>query len=185
MTQEQAFDVVGKLGVFELRKFHPCVIAEVTVVGNFESAGSSGFGPLFRYIAGANYSKTKVAMTSPVVHEPGARLDVTQPTRESDVGNEHTIGFVMPARYSDASQLPVPDDAHVVLRNSAEELALVDRFSGRWSHAIFLARLQNLTIAAEKGGYHIAGPARFARFNPPWTPSFMRRNEIQLPITST
>ena len=184
MTQEQAFDVVGKLGIFELRRYHPCVIAEVSVVGNFESAGSTGFGPLFRYIAGANHSKTKVAMTSPVVHEPGARLDVTQPARESDMGKQHTIGFVMPARYSDASQLPVPDDAHVVLRNSAEELALVDRFTGRWSHDIYVTRLQNLTRAAEESGYRSAGPARLARFNPPWTPSFMRRNEIQLPLAS-
>ncbi|MSW38368.1 MAG: heme-binding protein, partial [Actinobacteria bacterium] len=67
MTQEQRFDSIGKVNTFELRRYHTCVIAEVSVKSDFESAGSSGFRPLFGYIAGANHSRAKVAMTSPVI----------------------------------------------------------------------------------------------------------------------
>jgi hypothetical protein len=63
-----------------------------------------------------------------------------------------------------------------------QELVAVDRFTGRWSSASYQERVSKLLIAIAAAGYQAAGNARFARFDPPWTPWFIRRNEIQIPV---
>ena len=183
MTQEQRFDVAGQVGDYELRKYHACVIAEVSVASDFQGASNAGFQPLFNYIAGSNHTNSKVAMTTPVLQESGTKIETTErPIEFSDEG-EHKVGFVMPGHFSKTSELPVPNDSRVTLREIAEELVVIDRFSGNWSHEVYLKRLGKMLAAIESSGYTVAGSPRFARFNPPWTPRFMRRNEIQVPVT--
>ena len=182
MTQEQRFDKAGNIGTYELRQYHPCVVAEVSVTGDFQSAGSAGFQPLFNYIAGANHSSTKVAMTSPVIQQSGMKIDVSEPAIETEVGASHKVAFVMPGHYVSTAELPIPNDPRVVLKLLPEELVAVDRFSGRWTHDVYLQRLNNLMKTLKQSGYVAVGNPRFARFDPPWTPRFMRRNEIQVPI---
>ena len=182
MTQEQRFDPQGRIGDYELRRYHPCVVAEVSVSSDFQSAGSAGFQALFNYIAGSNHARTKVAMTSPVLQEPGIKIDVTEPPIESDANTVHKVGFVMPGQFTHIDELPAPNDPRVSLRAVAEELVVVDRFSGKWTNQVYHQRLNTLLAVVQAAGYVTTGNPRFARFDPPWTPRFMRRNEIQIPV---
>lgn len=182
MTQQQSYDVVATSGGYELRRYHPCVLADVTVSGEFEKAGNAGFRPLVNYISGANHSASKVSMTAPVIQEPAQKIELDSPMLITHAGNSHIISFVMPAQFTSVDQMPVPIDRNVTLRAVPEQLVLVDRFSGRWSEATYLQRLNSLNTHALGIGYVIHGPARFARFDPPWTPWFLRRNEIQVPV---
>lgn len=176
------YDVERKIGAYELRQYQPCVVAEVTVSGQFEKAGNAGFRPLINYISGANHGSQKVAMTAPVIQEPSVKIDVSQPALQTLHGNNHAISFVMPAQYHHANELPVPNDPTVVLREIPAELVAVDKFSGRWSEEIYNERLTAMRAHLAIAGYSVTGSARFARFDPPWTPWFMRRNEIQIPV---
>lgn len=182
MTQQQSYDVVKTIDGYELRRYHPCVVADVTVTGDFDRAGSAGFRPLVNYISGANHSASKVAMTAPVIQQPPSSIQMTAPVLATNMGDSHVISFVMPAHFHSVSQLPIPNDKKVSLRAIPEQLALVDKFSGRWTESTYQDRLSAITTHAIKSGLEINGPARFARFDPPWTPWFMRRNEIQLPV---
>lgn len=182
MTQQQSYDVVKTLDGYELRRYHPCVVADVTVSGEFEKAGNAGFRPLINYISGANHSSSKVSMTAPVIQEPSVKITVDGPSLNTPQGKSHIISFVMPAQYTAVEQLPAPNDRSVTLRAIPEQLVLVDRFSGRWSESTYHDRLSAMTTHAIKSGFEVNGPARFARFDPPWTPWFMRRNEIQVPV---
>lgn len=182
MTQEQRFDPEGRIGGYELRRYHPCVVAEVSVSSDFQSAGSAGFQLLFNYIAGANHSSTKVAMTSPVIQQPGLKIDVNEPAIELEEGTMHKVAFVMPGEFKTAAELPIPNDSRVTLKQLPEELVVIDRFSGKWTHTIYQQRLTKLLTTVTEAGYSATGTPRFARFNPPWTPTFLRRNEIQLPV---
>jgi hypothetical protein len=182
MTQQQRYDVVQTVGKYELRSYHPCVVADVTVSGEFEKAGNVGFRPLINYISGANHSSRKVAMTAPVIQESTVKIRVDEPAMETPQGDNHVISFVMPAEFTTVESLPAPNDKNVVLRAIPHQIVIVDRFSGRWSEELYNERLVALRSHAAMAGYEPIGSARFARFDPPWTPWFMRRNEIQLPV---
>lgn len=54
-------------GDVELRRYAPCVLAEVVVSGSAERAGNTAFRPLLSYISGRNRSRVTLDMTSPVL----------------------------------------------------------------------------------------------------------------------
>jgi hypothetical protein len=167
MAQEQKYSVVSDFAGFELRNYEACVLADVKIASDFEKAGNAGFGPLVGFIGGRNQTGAKIAMTAPVIQEP--------------VDHEHVISFVLPAQIELAT-VPKPTDDRVSLRPVPQELVAVDRFSGRWSQSLYQERVSGLLLAIKEAGYSAVGNARFARFDPPWTPWFMRRNEIQIPV---
>jgi hypothetical protein len=78
--------------------------------------------------------------------------------------------------------LPIPTSTKVSLREVPEQLTAVSRFSGRWAVATYLKHVAELESDIAQYGFMVNGSPRFARFDPPWTPWFMRRNEIQIPI---
>lgn len=169
MTEQQPYDVLGEHPGFELRRYPDHLVAETEVGAAFELAGNVAFPRLARYIGGHNRSSRKVAMTAPVVQEqvPGSRRFV--------------IGFVMPADLS-AEHLPDPSDPSVRTRRVPAETAAAVRFSGRWSRAAFESRAEQLLEAVTAAGLEVVGPPRYARFNPPWTPWFLRHNEVVVPV---
>lgn len=170
MTEQQPYDVISEHPGFELRRYPAHVVAEVEIAGSFESAGVSGFRPLVGYI-----SRGGVAMTAPVLQQALDEVDdVTAATR-------FRVSFVMPAG-SDASSLPVPPDSTVVLAEVPEQVAAAARFSGRWSAGSFRRHAAALRSAVAAAGWEPDGPLRWARFDPPWTPWFLRRNEVVLPV---
>ena len=111
---------------------------------------------------------TGLAMTAPVVQEP--------------MENSHLVSFVLPADVN-AGNAPIPTDPAVQVHVIPTEFAAVSRFSGRWSQSAYDERVRQLSESICAAGLTIIGPARFAQFNPPWTPWFMRRNEVVIPVS--
>jgi hypothetical protein len=181
MTEEQKYIVERKFPKFEVRRYEACVFADVTISGNFESAGNKGFGPLIGYISGNNKPNSKIAMTAPVVQEPVSKIAMTSPVLQQSSDQENVISFVMPAGMT-LDTLPIPSNSNVSLREVPEQLMAVSRFSGRWTQAAYIKYAFELESNLKEAGFTPNGSPRFARFDPPWTPWFMRRNEIQIPI---
>jgi SOUL heme-binding protein len=76
----------------------------------------------------------------------------------------------------------VPDDPPVRIREIPPQLAAAVRFSGRWTRRQFEDRGLALGRVMTAAGLRPAGPVRYAGFNPPWTPWFLRRNEVVMPL---
>jgi hypothetical protein len=169
VTEEQPYDVVREYPGFELRWYPDHVVAETRVTGSFEGAGNTSFRRLVGYIGGRNSQSRKVAMTAPVLQES-----------EEEVGR-YVVSFVMPASF-DLDAAPGPTDGQVRLRAIPAQTAAALRFSGRWSQARYDEHAQRLLAAAEGAGLYIDGPLRFARFDPPWTPWFLRHTEVVVPV---
>jgi hypothetical protein len=167
MTEQQAYVVERVYPGFELRRYEAHVVAEVQVAGSFEAAGNRAFGSLVGYIGGRNAGGRRMAMTAPVLQQPSQ--------------HEHTVAFVLPAEESLAS-LPPPSDSRVALRPVGEERAAVVRYTGRWTESGYRQRLSRLRADVAAAGLEPAGEPRWARFDPPWTPWWARRNEIVLPV---
>ena len=183
MTEEQKYTVERKFPKFEVRRYEACVFADVTVTGDFESAGNVGFRPLISYISGNNKPNSKIAMTAPVVQEPVFKIDMTSPVLQQSSGRENIISFVMPAGMT-LGALPIPTNSKVSLREVPEQLMAVSRFSGRWTVATYIKHVAELESHIAASEFTQDGSPKFARFDPPWTPWFMRRNEIQIPIAT-
>jgi hypothetical protein len=168
VTEEQVYTVVGDFDGAQLRSYDNCVLAEVEVDGSFESVGNKAFNPLFGFISGRNQSDKKIAMTAPVLQD----VPQGKPRRQ-----KYSVSFVMPANATRAD-LPDPTDERVSIREVPAHDALALRFSGRWSGSSFEKQLRALESTAKRHGFTLIGDPRFARFNPPWTPWFLRRNEV-------
>lgn len=173
MTEQQPYDVIAEHPGFELRHYPAHVVAEVEVSGSFEGAGISGFRPLVGYI-----SRGGIAMTAPVLQQAvGASEDVDDLVAAST----YRVAFVLPAG-SAVDSVPLPADARVRIREVPDEDAAAVRFSGRWTAGSFRRHAAALQQAVVDAGLQPAGPLRWARFDPPWTPWFLRHNEVVLPV---
>jgi effector-binding domain-containing protein len=169
VTEHQPYDVVEQHPDFELRRYPAHVVAETRVTGSFEGAGNASFRRLAGYIGGRNTQSRKVAMTAPVLQEA-----------EEEAGR-YVVSFVMPDSF-DLDAAPAPTDGAVRLRAIPAETAAALRFSGRWTQGRFDEHAQRLLAAVEAAGLEVDGPLRFARFDPPWTPWFLRHNEVVVPV---
>jgi hypothetical protein len=170
MTEQQPYQVVRRYRDFEVRRYPQHVVAEVAMQGEFERAGNAGFGPLVSYISGRNQGGQKIAMTAPVVQETVA-------------ADSHLVAFVMPAGAS-PDTLPAPNSERVQVHEVPETVAAVATYSGRWTKSSYLRHVTELQRAVEREGLRVTGRPRYARFDPPWKPPFLRRNEVVLPIES-
>ncbi|TFD08453.1 heme-binding protein [Cryobacterium sp. TMT1-2-2] len=190
MTEQQPYQIVKQYEDFELRRYPAHLVAEVTIDGPFEDAGNRAFRYLFAYITGANQSLRKVAMTAPVLQTDAAeKIAMTAPVLQQSVkdvsgaaaGEQFRVAFVLPKAMT-AETAPQPTDPTVHLRTVPASLAGALRFSGRWTQTRYEQHLEELHAALGAAGLTALGAPRFARFDPPFKPWFLRRNEVLLDV---
>lgn len=180
--EEAKYNVVKKDGRFEVRDYEPHILAETVVEGDIEQAGSKAFRKLFRYISGDNSSREKVEMTAPVSQEPGGeKIEMTAPVGQQGAQGQWTVSFMMPASYT-LETLPEPDDPNISLRLVPALRMAAVRYSGFWSEKKYLQHKNKLEAWINEEGLTIVGDPVWARYNPPFTPWFLRRNEILIPV---
>jgi len=181
-TEEAKYAVLEKEGRFELRQYEPCIVAETLVEGDFDEVGNAGFRRLFRYISGDNQQKMPISMTAPVAQEmKSEKISMTAPVTQQKGGNDWSIAFVMPDEYT-LDSLPIPNDARITLRAIPARLLAAITYSGTWSESRYEEHKALLDKMISKQKLRTAGEYIYARYNPPFTPWFMRRNEVLVPV---
>ena len=180
--EEPDYEVLRKLDKVELRKYAPYVVAEVVLRSTAEEAGSQAFPILAGYIFGKNKGERKLAMTAPVTQSAvPVRLDMTAPVTQAAVAGGMRVQFVLPKGVTLATA-PEPLDPRVQLREVPASQWAAIRYSGTWSQANYDEHLALLTAALAAAGVATQGEPVLARYNPPITPWFLRRNEIWLAL---
>jgi hypothetical protein len=181
-TEEPAYTVVRKIGDVELRQYVPYVVAEVLVAGTADEAGNQAFPVLAGYIFGKNKGERTFAMTAPVTQTVAPmRLAMTAPVTQTAAPGGYIVQFVLP-RDVTLESAPEPLDPRVRLREVPARTVAVIRYSGFWSESNYLEHLEKLTAALRAADLRWTGEPVFSRYNPPFTPWFLRRNEIWLPL---
>ena len=181
-VEEPAFKIVQRDGDFEIRDYPALIIAEVTVSGGQKEAASKGFRLLAGYIFGGNKRREGIAMTAPVQQErPSEKIAMTAPVIQTANADTWTVRFTMPSNYT-LDTLPEPNDAKVQLRRLPAERLAVLRFSGLASKDDVAKKTTELVAAATAHHLGTIGPVSLAQYNPPWTPWFMRRNEVMVQV---
>jgi hypothetical protein len=175
---EPRYTVVRTYDAFEVRRYEAYLVAETSVIATAEEAGNQGFRTLAGYIFGGNKGARKIEMTAPVAQTP-TKIAMTAPVTQSASSGAYAIQFAMPAEWT-LETLPEPVDSSVTLRTMPARTLAVIGYSGTWSQSRYEEHLKKLQDALGEAGLRWHGEAVWARFDPPWKPWFMRRNEIWL-----
>jgi hypothetical protein len=170
MTETVPYKITGNAGAIEFRQYPALVLATVRGDGD-----DSGFSLLFAYITGSNHLQGKLSMTSPVI--TSRQIAMTAPV----VSDKMTMSFVMPPGKS-RDDIPVPLDSRVQILMLPEREVAVIRFRGYAGPDEVAATTIQLLDGLKKAGIEPVGAPFLMRYNPPWTPGFLRRNEVAVEI---
>jgi effector-binding domain-containing protein len=184
-TEEPEFKLVSEEGEYQIREYDPKIIAQVEVVGDFDEASSKGFKLLADYIFGNNLldgASKKISMTTPVEMSPlDENLLMTSSIMDDQVNKKWLINFVMPQEYS-LDTLPKPNNPQVNIIEVPKEKYAVIVFSGLVRESSYAEKVKLLSNYLEENGFKQQGAIKIARYNPPWTLPFFRRNELMVRI---
>lgn len=180
-VEEPKYAVILETEKFEIRKYNKQLIAKTEVEGDWDEASSKGFRRIAKFIFGDNLAKSEVAMTSPVVNERSSKIAMTAPVVQENHGEKWSMYFIMPEEYTQES-LPSPVDSNVQIFEKPEELVAVYKYSGFVNSEDFSGYEEKLRAWALSNNLEIVSGARVARYNPPWSVPFLRRNEIQFTV---
>lgn len=180
--EEPAYEVQRRIGEVELRQYAPYVVAEVTVDGPADQAGSAAFPILAGYIFGKNKGERKLEMTAPVTQSAApVKMAMTAPVTQAAAAGGYVVQFVLP-RDVTLETAPEPLDPRVTVRQVPASRVAVIRYSGRWTQANDDEHLGKLQTTLREAGVTWSGEPVLSRYNAPFTPWFMRRNEIWLSV---
>ncbi len=184
-VDEPEFYSTFKDNNLEIREYAPKILAQVSVKGDFDEASSKGFKLLADFIFGNNISidgSSKIDMTAPVVMQPVSEIiNMTAPVITEGNNNEWIVSFVMPKEYS-LSTLPKPNNKNISITSVPAEKYAVIVFSGLVRKSNYDEQVNLLEKFILKRKLKTIGLVQIARYNPPWTLPFFRRNELMIRI---
>jgi SOUL heme-binding protein len=181
-AEEAKYSVLERDGDFELRQYPAQIVAKTLVEGDFSEVGNEGFRRLFEYISGKNRKRQSIPMTAPVSQETTSeKIPMTAPVSQERVGEKWRITFLMPSQYS-TETLPEPFDSRIKLVELPPRLLAAFQYSGTWSRERYEDRERRLRELILQRGLKSIGEPIFARYNPPFMPWFLRRNEVLIPV---
>jgi hypothetical protein len=180
--EEAPYTVLMRENDFELREYDAHIVAETFVDGDFDAVGNEGFRRLAAYINGDNRKKQSISMTAPVSQEESSqKIAMTAPVSQERRNGTWRITFLMPAEYT-LETLPEPLDERVKLKEVSGRLMAALKYSGTWSRRRYEEKRDHLLSLIGQRGFKPVGEAVFARYNPPFMPWFLRRNEVLIPV---
>ena len=182
--EEPAYTVRRTIGAVELRHYEPYLVAEVVVSGTASEAGGKAFRILAGYIFGKNKGEKKLAMTAPVTQTAApVKLEMTAPVMQNAAPGGYLVQFVLP-KGTTLRTAPEPLDPQVRLREVEAMDVAVIRYSGFWTEANYNEHLALLKEGLTRAGIAWSGEPIYSRYNAPFTPWFLRRNEIWLTVSA-
>lgn len=168
MVAKVKYTLLRQIGQIEIRRYPSLIVAQV------DGYGDAGFNILFRYISGANQSKTRIEMTAPVISQ---RIPMTTPV----ISDQGSIAFVMPTGYT-LEATPEPLDERIRITTVPSRVVAVLKFSGRWSKSVFEARSKELLEELVKYDFEKHGAVFAMRYSGPFTLWFLRKNEVAVEV---
>ena len=177
-TEQPHYTVLQAQGPLEIRQYGARLAAETEVTGSEYSSRGDGFRRLARYIFGANSSHGSIAMTAPVSQAGGShQIAMTAPVGQGPSGpGVWRIRFFMPAQYTEAT-LPRPNDPAVKIVTVPAEIYGVYRYTGSTERTATETADRELLQRLRGSGWVPSGQPVAWFYDPPWTLSFLRRNE--------
>lgn len=172
MVNHISYMLVKKIDTIEFRKYPELVVASTK--NNDEN---TAFGILFDYISGKNHSRKKIAMTSPVISSK--KIPMTSPV----FSKNECMAFSLPEKYSKETA-PVPTHSEVSIDVIPKRILAVLRFSGKTNKKRIKKYTLKLQNRLDTENIKTTGDVFLLRYNSPFTPGFLRRNEVAIELAN-
>jgi hypothetical protein len=183
--EEPRYSVLENTPPFELRSYEPMIVAEVQVDGDLDTASRQGFQLIAAYIFGKNQVNDGADNSAPIIIEErpskSAKIAMTAPVIVENNAERWTVSFVMPAEYTLAT-LPKPLDPRVQIKTLPAVKKAVIQFTGFYNSQKVTEKTIELEGWIRGNNLQAIGSPQFARYDPPWTLPFFRRNEILINV---
>ena len=184
--EKPEYEVLYQDGKIEYRLYQPYIVAQtnVSVEDEYNGASNEGFRRLFKYITGANNTDIDIAMTAPVqmnMDNAGEKIAMTAPVQQKSNGDFLQVAFMLPSKFN-MDTAPAPTDERVFIREIPRRIMAVIRYSGRWTDRNRAKYEKRLRENLQSHGIDTVSGAETAAYNPPFTPPFLRRNEIMFEV---
>ncbi|AMN49921.1 heme-binding protein [Psychrobacter sp. P2G3] len=190
-TEEPDYTVLSQIDDFELRRYDEQLVAQTWVTGDQDAASREGFKILADYIFGNNTApsgeSSKVSMTAPVTMQPevkkgsdeSQKIAMTAPVNMQQADGKWRVQFTMPSQYT-MQTLPKPNNSNITIKEIPAQTYGVIKFSGLAGSKKVAEKTQELQSWMNTQKLEMTGVPELARYNPPWTLPFMRRNEVMI-----
>ncbi|WP_350558829.1 heme-binding protein [Psychrobacter sp. CAL346-MNA-CIBAN-0220] len=189
-TEEPNYTVLNQTEDFELRRYDAQLVAQTWVTGDQDAASRQGFKTLANYIFGNNTApsgtSSKISMTAPVMMQPqvadnskSKKIAMTAPVSMQQDNGKWRVQFVMPSHYT-MQTLPKPNNPDITITKLPVQTYGIIKFSGLAGPQKVAEKTQILSTWMQSQKLTVIGTPELARYNPPWTLPFMRRNEIMI-----
>ncbi len=181
-ASEPKYQILVDSDKIEIRQYPPMVVAQTVVNTDYKDSSSQGFNRLAGYIFGNNKNKQKMSMTAPVFQEQEfSIMDMTVPVIQQKTQKVWLMAFVLPQNYT-VSSAPTPLDSAVLIKEIPSKKVAVIKYSGSLSEQGIEEKSEELKHWLFKKGYKPISTSRSAAYDPPWTLTFLRRNEVHIDI---
>lgn len=169
-----------KDGAFEVRDYPELLAAEVNLCGPRRQASAAGFDLLAAYIFGDNTSGPAPLQAEAPVRR-SETIAFTVPVILLGGSDDWTVRIVLPSIYA-FDTLPTPNNARVHLAVVPPTRLAVLQFSGLANDDAVARKSGELQAMLAARKLQTNGPTALARYDAPWTPWYLRRNELMVPI---
>jgi len=129
---------------------------------------------------GANARDEDVGMTAPVAVR-GTSIPMTAPVRTGPDGGDVTMAFFPQQTYT-PEIAPTPTDADVRLAVESPRTVAVRRFSWYATDERVARNRERLLEQLSRLDLEARGEPTLLQYNDPWTPPFMRTNEVEVEL---
>lgn len=174
-----AYTVLKATRDYELRRYQPYIVAETAMPSGSTPAGGAGFNDLAGYIFGGNSNQQSMEMTTPVFTRSPAQAAAGEGSSGS---GEVTMQFVLEKKFADVDELPQPNSRKVRRKQLPGSFCAAARFSGFAFDWEVKDAERKLRSALAKAGLRAKPGYSLARYNEPWVPPPLRRNEVLLEL---
>lgn len=186
VVEQPVYDVVDAVGSIEIRRYGSRLAAETDMGPDpgVEAEQEAAFMALAAFIFGQNRQGPAVAMTAPVsVEQVTAPIAMTAPVAVEPDGAGRVMRFFMPAEYT-LETLPRPGDSRVRIVTVPAQTLAVLRFAGEADDDRVAAKSADLLAGLAGSNWEPVGEPGFFGYDPPMTPSELRRNEVFVEVSS-
>ena len=157
-TERPVYQVVGQLPAsVEIRQYQ-----EQTWISTALETDNASFPVLASYIFGGNREGERVAMTAPVI-------------------TDDRMSFILPKGLS-KDEAPTPDGQAIEFKVVPSRQVAALRFSWLTPRSRVEKKTAELLDVLRRNGIQTRGAPFLMRYNDPWTPPFLRRNEVAVEI---
>ncbi len=162
-TETPSYKTTRTDGAYELREYPAMKLAQTGMASDMDGS----FMRLFRYITGDNEGSAKIAMTTPVLIN-----------RDATKGS---MSFIVP-KSTEEQGAPTPKSDKVRVAEMPGGTFAVFRFKGNAKSQNEAEALKQLRDWCVKNHISTEPDPVFAYYDPPWTPTMLRRNEVMLRV---